>query len=1149
MRIVCLLIAWINIEQSAGSICWKPRDAAHYEGCRGDIMLTAFFPVHRAADALNGQTQHHGGADCSGNGKIQDEAGVQPVEALLHILDEVHEQGMLPGFTLGAIIVDSCNDPSVALDKSMEIIQSRSKGFEVNYVCRDLEGPDLKQSGKDLRKVVGVIGGRSSSISLVMASALKLQHVPQVSYHSTTPDLSNSHAYPYFKRVVPSDVHQAEAIMWLLDEFSWRYVSVLYENSNYGVKGYAELVKRLNDTGYSICFAHSIMIELDDEGSRYDNIIGRLVEDKEATVIILWADTAVVRKVFEAAERHHRREINDEINNGVKLKSIEPLVWIGVDAWSGHNQVLEDIDLDIMQRIITVQPLIHDLPGFEDYFMSLTPDNVRNSEWFGEYWSNRFNCTLLTPMSQQTVYMHGESRKSLWTSDEKHVHFVPNKLCPPHLKITDFKQHNSLHYIRDAVMAYVNALKNLHAEVCGNNYQGLCDAFDPESGNTTERLLENLIEVNFTATSGYNFSFSPQGDGPSRYSFLHYNRTSYQDNTTQLSPWTRIGGSKDDVVGLAGYSITGRCRDLISSYPTSQCTKDCQPYEAREFIKKNRCCWKCVICDNNTQYVEPEGEHLPKGSDKCSECKQGQRTNRTDYRGCEDNTLTYVDLRDKFSIIAMTVVALGLIATTATTCVFIWARNTPIVKASGEELSLYILASIFISFLTTFFILIKPTEVTCGIIRVLLGMCFTPIYAAILTKTVRVYRLFSYSMTSRKRPRFTSARSQLMIVNSLVIVQFAITLGWMVISRPAAVTVYPSAVSAVLVCDCIQSEHILLTFLYPLVLMFLCVIFAVKTRKLPDGYKETQLIALTSYTTLVLWLAFLPIYVAIDEPFARTATMSSVITINAIVVLACLFGPKIYIILLRKEKNTREAMMGRTASIIESLSTIKARERGNTTGSADMPILQKLFEIAESKTRRCSLEELTKYRSHTLSTTLSTASSNPSTPQGSPLHPHTDKFLPPIQEDRKKCATCLADLDSCSDSPNSCILCKLSHPKEQNRPSTLSLSKCGSDAADSESPKSPSGSILKYAEASSPVEVKLSTGKNRKLSNTNRSVSFDVPESSDDDDDDEQDNSNIGISLQNLSGEELGCSDNAMYADTASYSGIPQDKLTDQSSI
>lgn len=60
--------------------------------------------------------------------------------------------------------------------------------------------------------------------------------IQQVSFFSTSPVLSNRDRFPYFLRTIPSDVNQAQAMVELVKMFNWTYVSVVYEESSYGIQ-------------------------------------------------------------------------------------------------------------------------------------------------------------------------------------------------------------------------------------------------------------------------------------------------------------------------------------------------------------------------------------------------------------------------------------------------------------------------------------------------------------------------------------------------------------------------------------------------------------------------------------------------------------------------------------------------------------------------------------------------------------------------------------------------------------------------------------------------------------------------------------------------------------------------------------------------
>ncbi|KAJ1069006.1 hypothetical protein K5549_000317 [Capra hircus] len=61
--------------------------------------------------------------------------------------------------------------------------------------------------------------------------------IPQISYASTAPELSDDRRYDFFSRVVPPDSFQAQAMVDIVKALGWNYVSTLASEGSYGEKG------------------------------------------------------------------------------------------------------------------------------------------------------------------------------------------------------------------------------------------------------------------------------------------------------------------------------------------------------------------------------------------------------------------------------------------------------------------------------------------------------------------------------------------------------------------------------------------------------------------------------------------------------------------------------------------------------------------------------------------------------------------------------------------------------------------------------------------------------------------------------------------------------------------------------------------------
>ncbi|KAK6320824.1 hypothetical protein J4Q44_G00078000 [Coregonus suidteri] len=61
--------------------------------------------------------------------------------------------------------------------------------------------------------------------------------IPQISYASTAPELSDDRRYDFFSRVVPPDSFQAQAMVDIVKAMGWNYVSTVASEGSYGEKG------------------------------------------------------------------------------------------------------------------------------------------------------------------------------------------------------------------------------------------------------------------------------------------------------------------------------------------------------------------------------------------------------------------------------------------------------------------------------------------------------------------------------------------------------------------------------------------------------------------------------------------------------------------------------------------------------------------------------------------------------------------------------------------------------------------------------------------------------------------------------------------------------------------------------------------------
>lgn len=175
----------------------------------------------------------------------------------------------------------------------------------------------------------------------------------------------------------------------------------------------------------------------------------------------------------------------------------------------------------------------------------------------------------------------------------------------------------------------------------------------------------------------------------------------------------------------------------------------------------------------------------------CKDCSPGYWPTE-DKRSCYKLEVEYMKWTSLFSLIPAGIAVLGIGATIFVVVLFIKNNDTPIIRASGRELSYMLLSGILFCYGITFSLLAKPTHVNCIAQRFGIGVGFSIIYGALLTKTNRIARIFKSAAKSAQRPKYISPKSQVLITTLMIIGQIGITLIWMYIEPPGVHFAYPN---------------------------------------------------------------------------------------------------------------------------------------------------------------------------------------------------------------------------------------------------------------------------------------------------------------------------------------------------------------------
>ncbi|XP_055353329.1 metabotropic glutamate receptor-like [Paramacrobiotus metropolitanus] len=891
----------------------------------GQIILGGIFPLHEKIDY-----------SC---GPIRFDRGIQRAEAMLFALDKVNNDStILPGITLGAKLVDSCSLEAYALNQSLTFIRGSLNSQDTSdFICMDGTNPRPKSNPVPL---VGVVGESYSSVTIQVANLLRLFAMPQISPAATSDTLSDKQRYEYFARTVPPDKYQAKALVDIITMFNWTYVSYVASEDEYGQKGIEMFMKEAR--ARNICIAAAEKIPFSPNMELFDEIIKNLRAKKKARVVVVFVKQEHAQGLMLAAKRANLH------NDG--------FIWLGTDQWGIQRNVVAGSE-QAATGAITIELQSKRSVEFDDYLVSLYPGNpkiIRNP-WFLEFWETNFGCkvkpTIISSLwfndPQLSPYVMTEDRYYKWRNRSWDY-------CAEDMRLNkNYAQDSKVPFVIDAVLAFAKAL---HALLEDNCLAG--DIFDATCSKKLRvppiidgrRLYQYILNVSFTDKTGHKVEFDQNGDGLGRYDLYNFQKT--ENGTfryfhigewveTKLIiqknlQWPRMAIDKDG-------PDAGRPVFDTNGLPLSRCSDPCKKGYVK-VVQDDKCCWVCIAC-KPYEYVVSEAV--------CRDCGLF-RWPTYDLTDCFDLPLQHMEWHQLWAIVPMVVACLGGVLTGFVIVVFIKHNDTPLVRASGRELSYLILGGIMMCYCLTFFLIAYPSPIICAFQRFGVGFGFSIMYSALLTKTNRISRIFESASKSAKRPGFISPKSQLIITSILISVQVIANIIWLIIDPANVDKSHPEGRRDEVVLKCkTDDSSFLISLAYNMLLIVTCTIYAVKTRKIPENFNESKFIGFTMYTTCIIWLAFVPIYFGTQGNFkVQITTLSISISLSASTCLLCLFSPKIYIIVFHPEKNVRKLTMNTTTTYKKANSSVTTSANNHAPGITDNPRVTNNIPAAVNITQR-----------------------------------------------------------------------------------------------------------------------------------------------------------------------------------------------------
>ena len=341
---------------------------------------------------------------------------------------------------------------------------------------------------------------------------------------------------------------------------------------------------------------------------------------------------------------------------------------------------------------------------------------------------------------------------------------------------------------------------------------------------------------------------------------------------------------------------------------TSRCSELCDEGMIRSITNQNcPSCFKCIPCVGSTYSNNSNGTN-------CSLCIDNHWGNDplSGSTHCVPVKVQHLDYSNGWSIVSMCCASIVLIILTVIIVIFVINWKTPVVKSSDREQMVMLLE---ICCILTFVIVAPPSTAVCVFQRVYVWFWFSLAFGALLVKIIRVARIFYSIKSSAERPSFTEPIYQAIFTIAIVSFQLLLVLIGLIVDHPVVKrdpevvkTSFGQTGNAPEIIETCEPSHtaiMVLSLVFDSALIIGCTILGLMTKGFPENFNEAKHVMFASFTLMVVWVLFIPVYLYTEDEF-RPGVLALCIILSALALIVSIFFPRIYIIVFQKHKNTIE---------------------------------------------------------------------------------------------------------------------------------------------------------------------------------------------------------------------------------------------------
>ncbi|XP_066485484.1 vomeronasal type-2 receptor 26-like [Tiliqua scincoides] len=789
--------------------------------------------------------------------------------ALLFAVEEINrDPNLLPNVSLGVHIYDNAFQARLSYDTLLSLLSGKKDSFP-NFKC-----------GKEL-KISAVIGGLSSEASIQLSTMLNLYKIPQLSYGSLDQRLRDTTQFPFLYQMASNEASQSEGLMRILRYFQWTWIGLIVSDDDSGVEFEQNMKSVLSWNGICVDFTRKVpLFSLSSFSTKptigFKSDIWKVLSKTKANVIVVYGNAQSLIGLQPI----------------MYLYKTSPLkkIWITTTSWDFISTVKNgDTDLKFFHGFLSMAIHKNKVPGFRKFLQTFDPSQHGNSRFLKQFWFVAFGC--LNETSDLTIKHH------LPCTGEEKLESLPRSAFEMSMSDQSYSIYNAVYALAHALHAVHSFRQRRLMEIPRMKHQTM----------QPWELHPFLRAIHFNNSAGKKVFFSEGMEFSTGYDILNF--VTFPNKSFIRM---RVGTMDSQASSNQGFTIKKETIIWPSSFnqmiPHSTCSERCQPgYHRKAREGELTCCYDCVQCPGGTISNQTDASH-------CDKCPEDEHPNK-DHSHCIPKVITYLAYHEPLGTVLASTALVFTLLTAVVLATFIKYRDTPLARANNRDFTYLLLISLLLCFLCSFLFIGRPGRMTCLLRQAAFGNVFSLALSCVLGKSVTVILAFRATNPGNKMRKWVGNKFSSSLIFICSIVQVGLCAIWLCTSPPFPdFDMFSHSGQIIVICNENSGTMFYLVLGYMGFQAIISFTVAFLARKLPDIFNEAKFITFSMLVFCSVWVSFFPSYLSMKGKYVVVVEIFSILASSAALLLF-IFVPKVHIILLRPQMNTRDQFFKKKNSI------------------------------------------------------------------------------------------------------------------------------------------------------------------------------------------------------------------------------------------